>query len=56
MGLRDVRASSEHPDTAITQDKDTSFDPRISNVALQSNQRACLPPCLVKPCLWSRRN
>lgn len=38
MELRVVRASSEHADTAITQHKDTSFDPRISNVALQSNE------------------
>lgn len=38
MELRGVRASSEHADTAVTQHKDTSFDPRISNVALQSNE------------------
>lgn len=38
MVLIGVRASSEPANTAITQDKDTSSDPRISNVALQSNQ------------------
>lgn len=38
MVLRDVKASSEPANTTVTQDKDTSSDPRISNVALQSNQ------------------